>query len=339
MSYRIAAIVSFFTLMSVPPAPLAAQTPAAPAVKPSAPAKGTAAVPRTPWGAPDLHGTWSVATTTPLERPAELAGKEFFTPEEAAEFSKRVVTQRDTDQRRQGIADVTAAYNNHWYDYGTKFIPTLRTSLVIDPPDGRVPALTAEGQKRAASAIPISGFQDGRILSSWHDMGLWERCITRGMPNVMLPTAYNNHLQIFQTPQYVVVLAEMIHEARIIPLDGRRPLDPAIRQWTGSSRGRWEGDTLVVETTNFSDKTTFRGSSDGLRLTERFTRVAADVLRYQVTVNDPSTFTRAWTIEVPATAADGEIYEYACHEANYAIPNALKGSRAAERGKGERPPQ
>jgi hypothetical protein len=302
-------------------APLAAQTAAKPAP----------AVPRTPWGAPDLQGIWSTATTTPFERPPDLAGKAFFTPEEAAAFSQRVVTQRDTDQRRQGIADVTAAYNNHWYDYGTKFVPTLRTSLVIDPPDGRVPPLTADGQKRAAAAIPISGFQDGRILDSWLDMGLWERCITRGMPNVMLPTAYNNHLQIFQTPHYVVVLAEMIHEARIIPLDGRPQLDPALQQWTGSSRGRWEGDTLVVETTNFSNKTTFRGSSAGLRLTERFTRVSSDVLRYQVTIDDPSTFTRPWTIEVPATAAEGQIYEYACHEGNYAIPNAMSGSRAAEK--------
>ena len=330
MSYRVLTVVSVFTTalsIALQEAPVTAQT------SPSRPSPTLKAqtVPRTPWGVPDLQGIWSTATTTPLERPKELANKEFFTPEEAADFSKRVVTQRDTDQRREGIADVTAAYNNHWYDYGTKFIPTLRTSLVINPADGRVPPLTAEGQQRAASAIPISGFQDGRLLDSWLDMGLWERCITRGMPNVMLPTAYNNHLQIFQTPDYVVVLAEMIHEARIIPLDGRPRLNPVLRQWTGSSRGRWEGDTLVVETTNFTNKTTFRGSSDGLHLTERFTRVAPDVLRYQVTVSDPSTFTRPWTIEVPATAAEGQIYEYACHEGNYAIPNALSGSRAAEK--------
>jgi hypothetical protein len=328
--YRVTVVVTIIAtalVISMQQAPVAAQT--APS-RPSTTAQA-APVPRTPWGTPDLHGIWSTATTTPLERPAELAGKEFFTPQEAAEFSKRVVNQRDTDQRREGIADVTAAYNNHWYDYGTKFIPTLRTSLVIDPSDGRVPPLTTEGQKRAAAATPISGFQDGRLLESWLDMGLWERCITRGMPNVMLPTAYNNHLQIFQTPQYVVVLAEMIHEARIIPLDGRPRLAPVLQQWTGSSRGRWEGDTLVVETTNFTNKTTFRGSSDNLHLTERFTRVSADVLRYQVTVSDPSTFTKPWTIEVPATAAEGQIYEYACHEGNYAIPNALSGSRAAER--------
>ena len=288
-------------------------------------------VPRTTWGVPDLQGTWSTATTTPLERPAELAGKEFLTAEEAAEFSKRIISQRDTDKRREGNADVTAAYNNAWYDYGTKYVPTMRTSLVIDPRDGRIPALTPEGQKRAATAIPNSGYQDGRILASWFDRGLWERCITRGVPDVMLPTAYNNNYQIFQTQQYVAILAEMIHDARIIPLDGSPPLGADIRQWMGSSRGHWDCDTLVVDTTNFTNKTTFRGSQERLHLTERFTRVSKDLLRYQVTIDDPTTYTKPWTIEVPATPSDGHIYEYACHEGNYAMEHALSGSRAAEK--------
>jgi hypothetical protein len=285
---------------------------------------------RTSWGAPDLQGVWSTATTTPLERPAELAGKEFLTPEEAAEWSKRMVTQRDTDRRREGNADVTAAYNNAWYDYGTKAVSTRRTSLIVDPSDGRVPPLTAEGQKRAAAAIPNSGFQDGRILGSWLDRGLWERCITRGLPDVMLPTAYNNNYQIVQTPDTVAILAEMIHDVRVIPLDGRPHLTPGLRQWMGNSRGHWEGDTLVVDTTGFTDKTTFRGSSENLHLTERFTRTERDLLIYRVTIDDSTTFTKPWTIEIPATPADGTLYEYACHEGNYAMVHALSGSRAKE---------
>src|SRR5713101_284814 len=190
MRHRVPASVSLLAMamMLIPlPAPVAGQTPQR-AAKTNTPADAKSpTVPRTAWGAPDLQGTWSTATTTPLERPAELAGKEFFTAEEAAEFSKRVVGQRDTDRRREGNADVTAAYNNAWYDYGTKSVATRRTSLIVDPPDGRVPPLTPEGQKRTAAAIPNSGFQDGRILGSWLDRGLWERCITRGVPDVMLP--------------------------------------------------------------------------------------------------------------------------------------------------------
>jgi hypothetical protein len=307
--------------------------------KPKAATNGDGSTLRTSWGAPDLQGVWSTATTTPMERPAELAGKEFLTAEEAAEWSKRMITQRDTDRRREGNADVTAAYNNAWYDYGTKAVPTRRTSLVVDPRDGRVPALTPEGQKRAASAIPNSGFQDQRILGSWLDRGLWERCITRGVPDVMLPTAYNNNYQIFQTPDTVAILAEMIHDVRIIPLDGRPALGSGIRQWMGSSRGHWEGNTLVVNTTNFTDKTSFRGSGENLRLIERFTRVSRDLLKYEVTVEDSTTFAKPWTIEIPATPTDGKIFEYACHEGNYAMVHALAGSRAKEAEEAKRTEQ
>ena len=174
------------------PAGLAGQTRSAPPERPNAP--------RTTWGTPDLQGVWSTSTLTPFERPAAFEGQEFLTEEEAAEFAERVVTVRNTDVRSEGVSDVTSAYNNHWYDWGTRFVSTRRTSLVIDPPTGRVPALTAEEKERVAGSIPIFGFQDGRNPGSWLERGLWERCITRGVPNVMLPTAYNNHYQIFQTP-------------------------------------------------------------------------------------------------------------------------------------------
>jgi hypothetical protein len=287
-------------------------------------------VPRTSWGHPDLQGVWSTATITPLERPPELAGKPFFSPEEVAEHERQTLERTNRD-RRDGTAeaDVARAYNDFWWDTGTRIVPTRRTALIIDPPDGRVPPLTAEAQKRLsalAEARKMRGPADHP-----EDRNLWERCITRGVPTVMLPQPYNNNYQIVQTEHYVLILAEMIHDARIIPLDGR-PHPPAhLRFWLGDSVGRWEGDTLVVETTNFTDKTSYRGSGENLRLVERFQRTAADLLLYQVTVHDPTTFTRPWTIELPARQSDGEIYEYACHEANYGLEGILKGHRAQER--------
>jgi hypothetical protein len=309
-----------------------------PAVSAQGEARKAAAAPRTSWGHPDLQGVWSTATVTPFERPRDLADKEFITEEEAAAYAKRIVDGRNVDlQRRPGQnSDVTSAYNEAWYDRGTRVIPTRRTSLVVDPPDGRVPPLTPEGQARAARAIPQSGIQEFRIVDSWLDRGIWERCITRGVPDVMLPTAYNNNYRIFQTKDSVAILAEMIHDARIIPLDGRPHVSPAIRQWMGDSRGRWEGDTLVVDTTNFSNKTTFRGSSENLHLTERFTLTDKDTLVYRVTIEDPTTYTRPWTIEMPAVRLDADIYEYACHEGNYGLRNLLSASRAAEREAAEK---
>jgi hypothetical protein len=284
--------------------------------------------PRTSWGAPDLQGVWSSSTVTPMERPADLADKEFLSEEEAAEYSRQQVEQRNTDIRRTGVRDVTSAYNDHWYDRGTAVIPTRRTSLVVDPPDGRIPELTEEARARVARSIPYSGYQDGRHPGTWLERGLWERCITRGVPNVMLPTAYNNYYQVFQTPDHVVILAEMIHDVRIIPIDGPPALEPPIRQWMGDARGHWEGDTLVVETRNFTDKTSYRGAADNLHLVERFTRLDPETLLYEVTLDDPTAFTRSWTVALPATAADGPIYEYACHEGNYSMANTLSGTLA-----------
>jgi hypothetical protein len=287
-------------------------------------------MPRTPWGHPDLQGIWSTATITPFERPAEMADKEVLTEKEAADFERQTLERTNRDRRDGGAeADVARAYNDFWWDSGTKVVPTRRTSLVVDPPDGKVPALTADAQQRQdarAAARKARGPADFP-----EDRNLWERCITRGVPNIMLPQVYNNNYQVYQNPDYVVIVAEMIHDARIIPLDGRPHLPSHVRQWMGDPVGRWEGNTLVVETTNFTDKTNYRGSGEHLRLVERFTRTASDVLHYEVTIHDPTTFTRPFTVALPARRSEGEIYEYACHEANYGLEGILRGARAQEK--------
>ncbi len=252
-----------------------------------------------------------------------------MTEQEAAEAEKTFLATQNQD-RRDGAgtdADVALAYNDFWWDRGTKVVSTRQTSLVVDPPDGRVPALTAEGRARATARA-------ARGYDSWQDRSLWERCITRGLP--MIPGPYNNNYQILQTPDNVVILHEMIHDARIVPLDGRPHVGQNIRQWFGDSRGRWEGNTLVVDTTNFTDKANYRGSTDGLHLIERFTRVDADTVKYEFTIDDPTTFTKKWTAAIPMARTDEQIYEYACHEGNYGIVNLLKGARAQEKAGGEK---
>ncbi len=286
-------------------------------------------VSRTPWGHPDLQGVWSTATITPLERPADLAGKATFTPSEAREYERQTLARTNRDRRDGGgDADVARAYNDFWWDSGTQVVPTLRTSLVIDPPDGRVPPLTAEAQTRQAA---LAELRKRAPADNPEDRNLWERCITRGLPTVMLPQPYNNNYQIIQTQDHVVILSEMIHEARIIPLDGRPHARSHLRFWMGDSVGRWENDTLVVDTTNFTSKANYRGAGEQLHLIERFTRTKSDILTYQVTVDDATTFTRPWTIELPARLEHGQIYEYACHEANYGLEGILRGHRAEEK--------
>ena len=287
-------------------------------------------VPRTPWGDPDLQGLWTNATVTPFERPANLSGKAVLTQEEAAEFERQTNQARDADNRGGGTeADLGRAYNQFWFERGTKVVGTRRTSLVTDPPDGRVPALTSAAQSRADARAearrrsPADGPEDRSLV---------ERCIvwpTAGPP--MVPGAYNNNYQILQAPGHVAILIEMIHDVRIIPLDGRPHAPQAIRQWMGDSRGRWDGNTLIVTTTNFTDKTIFRGSSANLKIVERFTRVDPDTLDYQFSIDDPESFTRSWTAAVPMTKTDGPIFEYACHEGNYGMTNLLKGARAEDK--------
>jgi hypothetical protein len=297
-----------------------------------------APAPRTPWGAPDLQGTWTTSTTTPMQRPAVFAGREFLTEQEAAEYAYAIVQQRDVDRVRQPGTewDVTSAHNNYWFDRGTTYIATRRTSLIVDPKDGRIPARTPAGAAREARTIPYSGFQDPRLFDSWLDKGLWERCITRGLPGAMLPAVYNNYLRIFQTPDHVAIHHEIM-DVRLIPLDNRPHVSDGLRQWMGHSVGHWEGDTLIVDTRNFTSKTNFMGAEEGLHLIERFRRDGTDSLVYQATLDDPDTFTRPWTFELPIRRVVGPVYEYACHEGNKAMAHMLSGARARERDAASKP--
>ena len=287
--------------------------------------------PRTADGQPDLQGIWTNATITPLERPADLAGKQVFTEQEAAEYAKQAVQANNADRRDvPPEVDVARAYNQFWYDRGTTVVSTKQTSLIVDPPDGRIPALTPQAQKKAAELAEMRRLHpaDGP-----EDRTLNERCIRNNITGPpMLPGPYNNNYQIVQVPGYVVIVVEMIHDARIIPIDGRPHLPQNVRSWLGDSRGHWEGNTLVVETTNFRPDATYRNTvPESLHLTERFTRLNADMIQYEFTVDDPATFTRPWSAAIPMTKAPGPVYEYACHEGNYAMEGILAGARAAEK--------
>jgi hypothetical protein len=299
--------------------PLAAGQ-AAPASPKARHPAGTETTSRTPWGDPDLQGTWSYASLTPLERPAAVAGRQFFTPEEAA--AREAEAESDAPPKPGD----TGTYNALWFDKG-KIDSKLRTSLITDPPDGRLP-LTADAQKQLKARAE---YLRQHPADSWLDRTAWDRCITyHGVPPIS--TGYNNTYQIFQTPGYVAILVENIHDVRLIPLDGRPRLNDAIRQWNGNSRGHWEGKTLVVETTNYSDQTELRfPSSRNTKSVERFTRAGADVIDYQFTIEDPTIYTRTWTAVRPMTSLPGyRIYEYACHEGNYAMSGILAGARADE---------
>ena len=281
--------------------------------------------------APDIEGIWNYSTLTPLERPAEFAGKEFLTPKEAADFTKQVLERTNMD-RRDGSADadVARAYNDAWYDRGTRVATVygkVRTSLVIDPPDGHLPALTADGQRRAAERAQA---RRDHPADGPEDRSLAERCLSFNAGPPMLPGPYNNFVQILQFRDHVVIANEMIHDARVVPLDGRPHRASSIRTWQGDSVGRWEGATLVVDTVNFTDKTAFRGANERLHLVERFTRADARTLLYEFTVDDPASFTKPWTVALPMTKSSDQIYEYACHEGNYALPDILRGARAQE---------
>ena len=302
----------------------------------------SAELPRTPRGVPDLQGVWDFRTLTPLERPDALADKAFLTEEEAAAFEKETLYARDAD-RRDGAeiaaglgSDVERAYNQFWWDYGTKIIEDRRTSLIVDPPDGRIP-WTPESQDSMAE---LFAQYFGSVPEGPEDRGLAERCIlgfNSGPP--MLPSAYNNNVQVFQTPDHVVLLNEMVHSARIVPLADQASLAADVRLWEGDSRGRWEGETLVVETANFLGTTSFIGSSERLRLVERLTRVDADTLLYEFTVEDPKTWTRPWTAAVPMKKSELPLFEYACHEGNYGMEGILAGARADEKAAAQALPQ
>jgi hypothetical protein len=300
-------------------------------------------VPRTADGHPDLSGIWTNVTITPLERPRELAGKEFFTEQEALQFEKDHVRNRDNRDARGTNADVANAYNDFWWDSGTKVVKTRRTSIVVDPPDGRVPALRPERQKQLQAIAAAkkdrcaqpgceveNGGQPGPADGP-EDRPLMERCLSFGNAAPMLPSAYNNNYEIVQDKGFVAIDVEMVHQVRRVPLDGSPHLPANIREWVGDSRGHWEGDTLVIDTTNFTDKTAWRGSDENLHLIERLTRTDPDTIIYRFTVDDPTAFTQSWTGEIPLVKSEGLLYEYACHEGNLGMTGILSSARADEK--------
>jgi hypothetical protein len=310
----------------------------APRAEQTTSASKTRTAPRTAWGDPDLRGVWTGSSITPLERPEQFAGREFLTEAEAAAIEERAAKERVDRPPKPGDP---GTYNQIWFDPASTVVPTRRTSLIVDPPDGRLP-FTEEGRRHQIRSSARYGVGP---RDSWVDLDTGERCLTDGMP---LPywTGYNNNYQLFQSRDYVVILAEMFRDRRIIPLDGRS--HGRIPQWLGDSRGRWEGDTLVVETTGFADKAQYwwasawRASRPTLRVTERFTRVDAETIDYQFTMEDPAMFTRPWTAAFPLTTNQasrgvtvGQLYEYACHEGNYALPNVLAGARAKDGAAGK----
>ena len=311
----------------------------------AAPAAAQAAGVTTAWGQPDLRGIWDFRTITPLERPEALGDKAFLTEEEAANLEQEVL-DRNASLLVRAAERTTAAdqvdrrddgtpgfYNNFWLDRGTRAVDTRRTSLIIDPPNGRVPALTAVAQERADARRV---YRREHPSDSWVDRSTSDRCLlgfNAGPP--LSPGGYNQNLQIFQTPDHVALLTEMVHTVRVVPLDGRPALGDEIQQWSGDARGHWEGDTLVVETSNFSAEKRWRNSTASLTLVERFTRVDADTLEYEYTVTDPDTWTRPWTASIPLRRTDIPMYEYACHEGNHSMEGILAGQRADDRAAAE----
>jgi len=285
---------------------------------------------RTPWGDPDLQGIWTHGTITPLERPAEYAGRELLTDEEVAALNHASDTRADQREGLTAEQDVRLAYNQFWWDRG---ISIGRTSLLVDPPDGRLPARLPEAERLATSAENerMRAIRRGNLPASGpEDMDLGDRCLVY-RPVPITSSGYNNNVQIAQSPGYVAILQEQIHEIRIIPLDGSPELGPAVDQWLGVSRGHWEDNTLVVETKNFRDDAVYLGSSTNRHVVERLTRVSDGTIQYEFTVTDPTVWTEPWTGMVPWRHTEGPIYEYACHEGNHGMVGILTGSRAADR--------
>jgi hypothetical protein len=306
---------------------LTAQTPAT--ARKEAAAGRSYVVPRTPWGDPDLRGTWSTddMRAVPMQRPEQMAGRAELNDEE---FAKRSASQANAKQAEANKTELTT------FGYDVGFRAFRQSSIVVDPPDGRIPPLTPEGQR-------IAGLVAARRASnpsSWTDRSFYDRCITRGILGSELPVIYGNGNRIAQSPGYVVISYEMVHDTRVVPLDGRPHVGPNVRLYMGDARGHWEGDTLVVETTNFKGNTTGAGPngggapfSDQVRLTERFTRVAADIVDVATTVDDPKTYTRPWTLLLKFSTQPGyQVLPYECHEGNMALRNILSAARAEDKG-------
>ena len=332
MTHRRVSLIVLATVVAitlVAGVPASAQALAAKAATPK-----TWTPPKNADGTPDLQGVWSNATSTPLERPKELGAKEFYTPEEAAKREKAAEAQAEEAQGGRQTQPGTVAdvhYDLGQYGLARYQSPTaanVRTSLIVGP-EGRIPPMLPEAQKRQAERQAANR---GHQFDGPENRAFGERCImwpNEGPP--MLPVGYNGNLQIVQGPGYVAIEQEMIHDVRVIPTDGRPHLPSNVRQWFGDSRGHWEGNTLVVDTTNFTDRTAFRGSSEKLHVIEKFTRTDENTITYQFTVEDPTTWDKPWSAEIPITKAQGLLYEYACQEGNYGMANILSGARATER--------
>ena len=289
--------------------------------------------PRTVWGEPDLQGVWDFRTITPLERPEDLGDKAFLTEEEAAQREQgavdRDITLWNKEAQQTEAGGNVGGYNNFWMDRGTNVVGTRRTSLIIDPPNGRLPESTEAGTERAREDRGSFTFASP---STYTDLNTFDRCIqgfNAGPP--IISGGYNQNVQLFQTPDHLVLLTEMVHTVRVIPIDGHPFIDDGIHQWSGDSRARWEGQTLVVETANFDIKRSWRGSTGEMRLEERFTRIDADTLDYEFTVTDPGTWTAPWTVNLPMRRSELGMFEYACHEGNYSMEAMLAGARADDR--------
>jgi hypothetical protein len=319
-----------FTAILFAALPVVAQT-----AKPEAKASKSYTAPKTPWGDPDLQGQWPATANIPMQRPANLGERATLTPEELKQRESQAARTAEADSEEFVSSETTVNINppGYWVEHGK---PNAQASLVVDPPNGRIPPLTPEGQAYAKSLRnglgPGSHFPDK--VDSWEDFDFYSRCITRGLVSSMLPTLYNFGNQIVQAPGYVAIRNEMIHETRVIPLDGRAHVGKSLRTYMGDSRGHWEGDTLVVETTNLNNKTGTGGGffSDAAVLTERFRRTAKHELSYDLTVNDPKTWTKRFTIHMPYKEDPSyTIYEYACHEGNYMMTDALTGARELEK--------
>jgi hypothetical protein len=307
--------------------------------------------PRTPDGHPDLQGIYTNVSLTPMQRPQDLGEQEFFTPQEAAAWKKRMLVTRNKDRRDGGaVEDLTRAYNDVFWDSGSEVSPTLQTSLIVDPADGRMPVFTASARKEMADkmatirekcadptrACPITNGGQPWPADGPEDRPAMERCIiwpTSGPP--MLPSAYDSNYQIAQNGKNVMIFVEAIHDVRVIPLDGRPHLPSNVRQLKGDSRGHWERDTLVVDTTNFSDEPALYNADRNLHVTERFKKVSPDVLLYEFRVEDPTVFTRPWTGVIAMTKIKGPLFEYACNEGNYGLRGILKGARVEEKKRAE----
>jgi len=349
MSRRLLVVIAAVLLVSVA---VTGQTPAparqtAPSSRQTTPVPKTAtkswAPPKTAWGDPDLQGTWTSDDSigVPLQRPATIGERLVATDAEIAQREVNITRQSQADEQEFAAPNARAGTGppGHWGERARR--PSKQTSLIVDPPDGRIPALTAEGQKKQAEAAAarIGAGVGGRPAASWEDFTYYIRCITRGVTGSIFPVIYGNGAQIVQSPGYVTILHEMVHEARIIPLDGRPHAGPNIRTYMGDSRGHWEGNTLVIETTNFlADKTGIglngggTPTSDALRLVERYSRTDANTIDYEVTIDDPKTYTRPWKVAFPITQEPGySLFEYACHEGNYAMVDMLSGARAEEK--------